>query len=495
MRAVQRICAALFAALAFTLTSSPAFSSDSFDQTALWWESVQKRTDRYNHELQALYRQIEASHPDRNNLNQAFCRELVTRHSGSICNPSTGIGVLSAPGNLSISFNFRWEISTVRQKNGALTMTYHIGGNTPGVYEIADGSNIIAVQVDSENPENSRFIRAVIPAFSATASDLWNRNPQKKNPAVSPLLGILTDAYTLSAHGDGPRMDQFAESFLTDLSFRNNAIEQVRLAYLGSGEPERSSLPQEPQAVAVGQSISPSQGNSLAQELPSIFLKGIVETFASLFRQSAWIIIPVFIFFILVSILKIKASKAATGYARRGAGKSIFWLIQELFALWMGKEESQLRFESQGYLLTEAERVFFEALEQAIEGKGYHVAMKPRLADIIRVPNRSGKNGFSAFLKISQKHLDFVVVEKSTSRIIGAIELDDRSHARQDRRERDRFVEEALEQAGIPLFRQPWQREYSVSSLSAALERTFNSQRDDEFSKENLPAWAAREWK
>ena len=55
--------------------------------------------------------------------------------------------------------------------------------------------------------------------------------------------------------------------------------------------------------------------------------------------------------------------------------------------------------------------------------------------------------------RISQKHLDFVLYDRATARIVAAVELDDRSHELRDRHKRDVFVNQALRTAGVVLVR------------------------------------------
>lgn len=52
---------------------------------------------------------------------------------------------------------------------------------------------------------------------------------------------------------------------------------------------------------------------------------------------------------------------------------------------------------------------------------------------------------------VSQWHVDVVIVERRSFGIVAAVELDDASHLRPERRRRDILLEEVLRQAGIPL--------------------------------------------
>ncbi|MDF3559593.1 DUF2726 domain-containing protein, partial [Shigella flexneri] len=57
------------------------------------------------------------------------------------------------------------------------------------------------------------------------------------------------------------------------------------------------------------------------------------------------------------------------------------------------------------------------------------------------------------FRMVSQWHVDVVIVELRSFSIVAAVELDDASHLRPERRRRDILLEEVLRQAGIPLLR------------------------------------------
>ncbi|ENH3494884.1 DUF2726 domain-containing protein [Escherichia coli] len=57
------------------------------------------------------------------------------------------------------------------------------------------------------------------------------------------------------------------------------------------------------------------------------------------------------------------------------------------------------------------------------------------------------------FRMVSQWHVDVVIVERRSFSIVAAVELDDASHLRPERRRRDILLEEVLRQAGIPLLR------------------------------------------
>ncbi len=116
-------------------------------------------------------------------------------------------------------------------------------------------------------------------------------------------------------------------------------------------------------------------------------------------------------------------------------------------------------------LLTPAERVFYVALRQAV-GAEHVIFAKVRLADILHLEQGvAGKRRWNAFTRISSKHADFVVCDPRDFRVLGVVELDDRSHQQRDRRERDDFFNAAFAAADIPVWRVRAQRGYPLEPL------------------------------
>ncbi len=121
-------------------------------------------------------------------------------------------------------------------------------------------------------------------------------------------------------------------------------------------------------------------------------------------------------------------------------------------------------------ILIETEQRFYKALNAALKGRVIIMATV-RIADIIKVhksvPDES-ELYWQYFSKISQKHIDFVLVDKKTFATLCLIELDDISHLRPDRWKRDQFVNQVMEQANLPLFRfsvLPKRKRYNFSKL------------------------------
>ena len=101
-------------------------------------------------------------------------------------------------------------------------------------------------------------------------------------------------------------------------------------------------------------------------------------------------------------------------------------------------------------LLTSNELEFYQVLYPIVCQHGWQLLMKMRLADIMAV--RKGTEDYMAYFnKIKAKHTDFVFCDPDTLEILAGLELDDPSHERPERMERDEFVDNAYAAAGIPL--------------------------------------------
>jgi len=98
-------------------------------------------------------------------------------------------------------------------------------------------------------------------------------------------------------------------------------------------------------------------------------------------------------------------------------------------------------------LLTNNEWQQYKVLEKWCNKNKYILMLKVRLADLIEP--RSNKNN-TLWWKIQAKHLDFIVCDKNINPI-HIIELQDNSHKKPERIERDKFVKEVLSSCGYKI--------------------------------------------
>lgn len=129
-----------------------------------------------------------------------------------------------------------------------------------------------------------------------------------------------------------------------------------------------------------------------------------------------------------------------------------------------------LAFESRDALFTPAERSFLGVLEQSLADSRYRVFGKVRLGDIVKpAKGLTASKRTTAQNRINQKHVDFVICAVSDLSVIAAVELDDQSHARDDRTGRDDFVDTALAAAKVPIIRFPAKKSYALAEVTAKL--------------------------
>jgi hypothetical protein len=120
-------------------------------------------------------------------------------------------------------------------------------------------------------------------------------------------------------------------------------------------------------------------------------------------------------------------------------------------------------------LLTKSELHFYRALKLAIP-PNTHICMKVRMGDIITCSDSQWKAGWGP--RVSAKHIDFVLINSTTTEIIVAIELDDSTHrTNRDRIERDIFVNKAFDVAGVHLLRIDTQRNYNIERLKENIDK------------------------
>lgn len=98
--------------------------------------------------------------------------------------------------------------------------------------------------------------------------------------------------------------------------------------------------------------------------------------------------------------------------------------------------------------LSDGELRFYHILKPLVPSD-HTLITKVRLSDLFFVhrphENRGARN------KIDRKHVDFLICKDTTMTPVLAIELDDSSHQRKDRAERDAFVDQVFQAAALPL--------------------------------------------
>lgn len=115
------------------------------------------------------------------------------------------------------------------------------------------------------------------------------------------------------------------------------------------------------------------------------------------------------------------------------------------------KKKPLYKYKRKDFLISRPEHEFFDILVGVV-GSKYNIFTQVHLPTILE-HKVVGQNWKGAFSHINGKSVDFVVCDKAYIKPLLAIELDDKSHEREDRIERDGIVEQMLEEAGMPLLR------------------------------------------
>jgi len=108
-------------------------------------------------------------------------------------------------------------------------------------------------------------------------------------------------------------------------------------------------------------------------------------------------------------------------------------------------------YELNQFFLTENEASFFRVLLPIASSHNLYVFSKPRIADFVSVTLEryvKGSQFHAYFGMISQKHIDFLLCDADFKPVLG-FEVDDSTHLRPDRIDRDEFVDKLYGAVGL----------------------------------------------
>ncbi|HLO04464.1 MAG TPA: DUF2726 domain-containing protein [Symbiobacteriaceae bacterium] len=146
------------------------------------------------------------------------------------------------------------------------------------------------------------------------------------------------------------------------------------------------------------------------------------------------------------------------------ANQGCLGFLFNLFGIAGPAAPNSLPYRTRESLLTPGEQPFYPVLRLAV-GSSYQICPKVRLADLFAVKpyNQAYQN------KLLPMHIDFLLCDPVTLRPVAGVELDDRSHERNDAQRRDRFKDNLFESAGLPLIRIPNRRSYDPHEIRETL--------------------------
>ena len=150
-------------------------------------------------------------------------------------------------------------------------------------------------------------------------------------------------------------------------------------------------------------------------------------------------------------------------------GLSILVAVILLMQIWALPRN--LPYLARGQLVTKSELKFYKSLSKAVQDD-FQIFAMVRIADLLRV-EKGNKHRRKWLNKILAKHIDFVLCDPGSLKPLVCLELDDVSHQRPDRIERDKFVNLAFKSAQLPLLRIPTQTEYKSREIRELIERVL----------------------
>lgn len=184
-----------------------------------------------------------------------------------------------------------------------------------------------------------------------------------------------------------------------------------------------------------------------------------------------WLLIVLAILFLFVGVLailvkKLERAKAASpgpGAAPLAEGEA-------------AEVELAAPYKLKDGVLSPGERAFLPVLREAVRLVAANRQLPPptvlasiRFAEILAVGIPQSENRSlwqKAQNSITNKQADFVICHPETTRPLLVVELDDQTHSRSDRKNRDAFIDQACASAGLPILHIRAASSYNTQALA-----------------------------
>lgn len=123
-------------------------------------------------------------------------------------------------------------------------------------------------------------------------------------------------------------------------------------------------------------------------------------------------------------------------------------------------------YQKKDYILTQNELKFYKPLKYITDKNNLIIFTQVSLYEILKAKN------YSDFNRIKSKSIDFVITDIN-SKVKICIELDDPTHIREDRQQRDKFINELFRQLDIKLIRVPVQNYYNMQEIEQKIKESL----------------------
>jgi hypothetical protein len=131
------------------------------------------------------------------------------------------------------------------------------------------------------------------------------------------------------------------------------------------------------------------------------------------------------------------------------------------------KNKKKLPYERNKSIFNKSEAAFFAALRDTVQNR-FLIAPKIGLKDFLSV-TKGTPDRQTHFNRIAQKHIDFLLFSPDSNAPVCAIEIDGPSHGSERTKERDAFVQQVYNHAGLPLLRFPAKTAYTKAEITEKL--------------------------
>jgi hypothetical protein len=132
-------------------------------------------------------------------------------------------------------------------------------------------------------------------------------------------------------------------------------------------------------------------------------------------------------------------------------------------------------FQSRKAIFSPAERSFLGVLDGVLP-EGVTWLGKVRLGDVfVTRKGLTASRRATAWNRINQKHVDFLLVRSRDFAPLAGIELDDRSHEENARKDRDAFVDQVFRSSNLPLLHIRAQEAYNQAQLRTDIAKLFEA--------------------
>lgn len=137
------------------------------------------------------------------------------------------------------------------------------------------------------------------------------------------------------------------------------------------------------------------------------------------------------------------------------------------------KKEEKQHYKKKTYITTKTELELYKILLGICEKYKLALFIQVALYELIMVNERPYSREYAKYFNsIRAKSIDFVIADKETTRIRLCIELDDPTHKKKKRIERDNFINSLFEELQIDLLRIDASNEYNINEIESKIRST-----------------------